>query len=664
MLVMCPDIEAYAPLVSARSGSPTSSTAAHPGAPAAGAAGRPGAAPDQPAARRRRPAARPGRRPGHRVAGARPGRLAAGAPPVRLRRRRPGAARASWAADVRGPVGARRGAPRGRSSSTAFPQNTWRGRARPAAARRRDGRATSTAWLGRGAAARRRRAAPTSTSPAGSPSSSTGSTRRARRSSPASSRSTAWLGRAGHARSTPDHGAAAPTRGSRRQAPAELAERRAGRGGRARTAGAAGPGRRPRRCSPSGCAGRPTRAELPHRHAHRRARWCRCARCRTGWSACSGSTTGCSRAPRASTATTSWPDDPLVGERDPRSEDRQLLLDAMHGGHRDAGRHLHRRRRAHRARAARRPCRSASCSTPSTTPRATATGAPARDRVVVRHPLQPFDARNFTPARSAAAGRSASTGPRWPAPAPRPAPRSAAAAVPADPLPAPPVRADVGRARRLGRVPRAPGQGVPAAAARTVALRSSEDEPADALPVELTASQHGHRRPAAARSARRHRPRAGCRQAEWRRGVLPPGRARRRASSHDVLDDVEPLVAADGGAARRRARRRSTSPSSCPTAAGCAARSPAARRPRWSRRPTPGSAPKQRLRAWVALLALTRGHPETPWRRGDGRPRRAGSAIARATVGPLGAGRAPAPCWASWSRSTRRGLREPLPLPR
>ncbi len=37
-------------------------------------------------------------------------------------------------------------------------------------------------------------------------------------------------------------------------------------------------------------------------------------------------------------------DDPWIGERDPRSEDRQLLLDAADGRHRAADHHLHRQR--------------------------------------------------------------------------------------------------------------------------------------------------------------------------------------------------------------------------------------------------------------------------------------------------------------------------------
>ena len=129
---------------------------------------------------------------------------------------------------------------------------------------------------------------------------------------------------------------------------------------RRRTAAA---GRRPRAARSRGsAAGRPAPTSAPAPSPS--ARWCRCGRCRTGSSAWSGSTTGCSRAPRRSTATTCWPGDPLTGERDLRSEDRQLLLDAILAATRDAGDHLHRRRRAHRRARGRPRCRSASSSTP------------------------------------------------------------------------------------------------------------------------------------------------------------------------------------------------------------------------------------------------------------------------------------------------------------
>ena len=83
----------------------------------------------------------------------------------------------------------------------------------------------------------------------------------------------------------------------------------------------------------------------------------------------------------------------------------------------------------------RRPFRSASCSTRSTT---TARRGP-RTHAVRRHPLQPFDRAQLRAAGST--GRSASTGRRWPAR--RAAARAPArAAVPRRPLPAP-ARGDV-----------------------------------------------------------------------------------------------------------------------------------------------------------------------------------------------------------------------------
>ena len=64
--------------------------------------------------------------------------------------------------------------------------------------------------------------------------------------------------------------------------------------------------RRPRAARPTGSpAARPGPTSAPARSPS--ARWCRCARCRTGWSACSASTTGCSRGRARSTATTCSP---------------------------------------------------------------------------------------------------------------------------------------------------------------------------------------------------------------------------------------------------------------------------------------------------------------------------------------------------------------------
>ncbi len=120
VLVMCPDVETYAPLVRGRL-RPARRRASRP--PAAGAAGRPGARADQPAAGPAVHAADAGRGPRDGGAGARPGRQPAGAPGLRLQRRRP-------RADAR--LGRARPVSAGGSDRPArahrlggIPQNTW-----------------------------------------------------------------------------------------------------------------------------------------------------------------------------------------------------------------------------------------------------------------------------------------------------------------------------------------------------------------------------------------------------------------------------------------------------------------------------------------------------------------------------------------------------------
>ncbi|MGH9028095.1 MAG: exodeoxyribonuclease V subunit gamma, partial [Acidimicrobiales bacterium] len=90
-------------------------------------------------------------------------------------------------------------------------------------------------------------------------------------------------------------------------------------------------------------------------------------------------------------------DDPRVGERDPRSEDRQLLLDALLA----AGDHLiityeGRDLRTNQVRPPSVPVAELLDVVDSTVGFDTP-GSRPRDRVVVEHPLQPFDPRNFTP---------------------------------------------------------------------------------------------------------------------------------------------------------------------------------------------------------------------------------------------------------------------------
>ncbi len=94
VLVMCPDIETYAPLIEAGFGLGDVVGSSRPSRPpAAGPARRPRAGADQPAARRRHGAARSRRRAGAGDAGPRPGTGRAGAAAVRVQRRRPRPAR-------------------------------------------------------------------------------------------------------------------------------------------------------------------------------------------------------------------------------------------------------------------------------------------------------------------------------------------------------------------------------------------------------------------------------------------------------------------------------------------------------------------------------------------------------------------------------------------
>ena len=173
-------------------------------------------------------------------------------------------------------------------------------------------------------------------------------------------------------------------------------------------------------------------------------------------------------------------DDPHVGERDARSEDRQLLLDALMAARRHADRHLHRQRRAHEpAAAARRAGRRAAR-------RRRPHGRRRRaGSVLVRHPLQPFDPRNFAPgelipARAWSFDRVGLDGAR----------ALDGRARRAGPVPARPAAA----ARRADRRARGPACASSStrcarscAAARRLASATREDEIDDALPVELDA---------------------------------------------------------------------------------------------------------------------------------------------------------------------------------
>ncbi len=350
--------------------------------------------------------------------------------------------------------------------------------------------------------------------------------------------------------------------------------------------------------------------------------------------------------------------DPLLGERDRRSEDRQLFLDALLA----AGDHLvvlhtGADERTGAARAPAVPVAELLDALDRTA--RTANGRPARAQVVVRHPLQPFDERNFTGGAlgppgpfsfdgTALAGASAARGERvgdaaflaGPLPAATPQP-----VVALDDLVTfveHPVKTFL--RRRLN-----------------VTLPSEDDDVADRLPLELDglATWAVGERLLTARLAG-----ADAREAvmaEWRRGEVPP-RHLGQVALDQVGQGVDPL-AATAGSYR-------VGPAS---AVDLVADLPDGRtlsgtvtglhdgtlvRATYSR-----LGPKHRVRAWVQLLALAAGHPHGRWR--------------AVTIGRAG-GRRPTPrvsvLSAPAAQDARalladlvdlrdRGMREPLPMP-
>ncbi|MPZ65856.1 MAG: exodeoxyribonuclease V subunit gamma [Pseudonocardiaceae bacterium] len=320
--------------------------------------------------------------------------------------------------------------------------------------------------------------------------------------------------------------------------------------------------------------------------------------------------------------------DPRVGERDPRSEDRQLLLDAVLA----ATEHLvvigsgaDERTNARRPPAV--PLGELLDAIDDTV--RTGNGEPASTALSVRHPLQPFDPRNFTDGalrvpgpfsfdRAHLAGAVSVTGPRT-APAPFLA------------RPLPPSTLDPVRLDDLARFVEHPAR---AFLRQRVGITpgSTADDPTDRLPVVLDglAKWHVADRLLRARLAGSDVDR--CRQAERRRGTLPPGQLGHQLLE-EILTDVELLVAAsaalrsgaaavlDIDAAVGGGRR------VVGTVAGVHAGTLVT--VGYSR-----LAAKHRLRAWVQLLALTVAYPDTSCQAVTfGRGARRG--LARSTLGPV-----------------------------
>ncbi|WP_189023176.1 exodeoxyribonuclease V subunit gamma [Nocardia rhizosphaerihabitans] len=281
--------------------------------------------------------------------------------------------------------------------------------------------------------------------------------------------------------------------------------------------------------------------------------------------------------------------DPLVGERDARSEDRQLLLDAiMAAGEKLLILHTGADPVTGAAR-------------PPAVPVAelldvlTAhVGRAAMDAVHVRHPLQSFDRRNFAPDRPRSFDTVALAGARAAARPSQPRPPLLTAPLPPAPL------ADVALAELIAFAEHP----VRAFLWQRLGLRVPEEaeDIADQLPIELDGLAKwdlGERMLTARLTGADP---AGLRAAEWRRGTLPPfgfGAA--------VLDEVEGTVdtlvrtALPDYEASPRAVDIAIDLGNGRTLAGTV---PEVRGETLVRTTYSRLAPKHRLAAWVSLLAL------------------------------------------------------------
>ncbi|MGI8864028.1 MAG: exodeoxyribonuclease V subunit gamma [Solirubrobacteraceae bacterium] len=296
-------------------------------------------------------------------------------------------------------------------------------------------------------------------------------------------------------------------------------------------------------------------------------------------------------------------DDPYVGDRDPRAEDRQMLLDALLAATERliityTGNDEH-------TKLARPPAVPVAELLDVAERTVRSDTIDPREQVLVRHPLQPFDPRNFLagaliPGESwsfdevALGGARALTGPRRNRPP-----------FLTDPLPAPsselvelqdlvrfvehPTRAFI--RNRLG-----------------ISVHESLDEVHDALPVELDGLQQwgvGQRLLDGLLGGAELQE---CVEAELARGSLPPAML-----ALPVLDRVKPIVvqiateAARHGTGPSRSLDVNLRLSDGRTLAGTVAgvHGDTIRRVSYSR-----VRPKDRLAAWVRLLALSAARPE------------------------------------------------------
>ncbi len=334
---------------------------------------------------------------------------------------------------------------------------------------------------------------------------------------------------------------------------------------------------------------------------------------------------------------------PLTGERDLRSEDRQLLLDAVLAAGETlvvtyTGANEH-----------------SGLTRPPAVPLGEildaldrTAGAPVRETVLVRHPLQPHDARNFEGRpfsfdTAALAGARAATRPRTPVP---PFLR--------DPLPPAPAE-DVSLADLKAFLTHPVRSFLRDRLDLTVPLEA--EEVADAIPVDLDALELWGVGDRLLREVLAGRDPVAVMTAEQLRGTLPPGVLGTRSLT-TVVEESQKLLArtadlragtpraidvdVDLGGGRRLAGTVSGVHANKVVSLG------------YSRLKA-----RQRLTSWVDLLALSAGRPDDSW---------TAHAVGRDRAGPLRALAGPLDHRAvDWLRDLVElrdlGLTRPLPVP-
>jgi exodeoxyribonuclease V gamma subunit len=348
--------------------------------------------------------------------------------------------------------------------------------------------------------------------------------------------------------------------------------------------------------------------------------------------------------------------DPWVGERDPRSEDRQLLLDAICA----AEEHLI----ITYSGADERTGAVVPLAVPlgelldSLDRTATTSGDErVRDVVTTRHPLQPFDSRNFTPGalrtsgpfsydRFGHAGAVAAAGVRT-----EPAP-FLTGSLPLQPS------ADVALAELI-RLMEHPARGFLRQRLQ-VAVTRSEEEPSDALPIELDNLElWGVGARVLAERLAGLDP-AACKAVELHRGDLPPGPLG-EVALQTVGHEVDLLIQASSMEQEHQAESYDVdvalSDGTRLTGTVGGVRGEVLLSMTYSK-----LGARQRLRAWIELVALTTAQPDRDWRAvAVGRGSR-GKGPQRRFLGPLSLTEA-RESLEELVELYRSGLLWPLPLP-